>query len=156
MQITVTTLTGTCYPMEMDPSATVAQLKQQIERRVSVPAFRQKLAMQKNGRKELEDEGRRLTECGLEHGDTVLVLVTEPESMQVFLRNDKGKTHTYEIFPGETVTEFRQKVYRVEKVPPEQQVLLYESKPLQDGRKLEDYNISPNTTITLNLRLRGG
>ncbi|XP_033903017.2 polyubiquitin-like [Acipenser ruthenus] len=156
MQIKVTTLTGTCYPVEMDPSATVGQLKQEIERRVSVPAFRQKLAMQKNGRKELEDEGRRLSECGLEHGDTVLVLLTEPKSMQVFLQNDKSKTHTYEIFPGETVTEFRQKVYRVEKVPPEQQVLLYESKPLQDGRKLEDYNIRPHTTITLNLRLRGG
>ncbi|MGH0163654.1 UNVERIFIED_CONTAM: hypothetical protein FKN15_045481 [Acipenser sinensis] len=156
MQIKVTTLTGTCYPVEMDPSATVGQLKQEIERRVSVPAFRQKLAMQKNGRKELEDEGRRLSECGLEHGDTVLVLVTEPKSMQVFLKNDKNQTHTYEIFPGETVTEFRQKVYRVEKVPQDQQVLLYESKPLQDGRKLEDYNIRPHTTITLNLRLRGG
>ncbi|KAK6476416.1 polyubiquitin-like isoform X2 [Huso huso] len=155
MQIKVTTLTGTCYPVEMDPSATVGQLKQEIERRFSVPPF-MKLAMQKNGRKELEDEGRRLSECGLEHGDTVVMVVTEPKSMQVFLRNDKGKTHTYEIFPGETVTEFRQKVYRVEKVPPEQQVLLYESKPLQDGRKLEDYNIRPQTTITLNLRLRGG
>ncbi|RXM37457.1 Ubiquitin [Acipenser ruthenus] len=76
--------------------------------------------------------------------------------MQVFLRNEKGQTHTYEIFPGETVTEFRQKVYRVERVPPDQQVLTYESKPLQDGSKLEDYNIRPHTTITLNLRLRGG
>ncbi|XP_058888919.1 polyubiquitin-like [Acipenser ruthenus] len=155
MQIKVTTLTGTCYPVEMDPSATVGQLKQEIECRFSVPAF-MKLAMQKNGGKELEDEGRRLSECGLEHGDTVVMVVTEPKSMQVFLRNDKGKTHTYEIFPGETVTEFRQKVYRVENVPPDQQVLLYESKPLQDGRKLEDYNIRPHTTITLNLRLRGG
>ncbi|XP_033903019.2 polyubiquitin-like [Acipenser ruthenus] len=156
MQIKVTTLTGTCYPVEMDPSATVGQLKQEIERRVSVPAFRQKLAMQKNGRKELEDEGRRLSECGLEHGDTVLVLVTEPKSMQVFLRNYKNQTHTYEIFPGETVTEFRQKVYRVEKVPPDQQRLYYESKPLEDGRKLEDYNIRPETTINLCPRLRGG
>ncbi|XP_033899617.3 uncharacterized protein LOC117426290 [Acipenser ruthenus] len=155
MQIKVTTLTGTCYPVEMDPSATVGQLKQEIERRFSVPPFME-LAMQKNGHKDLEDEGRRLSECGLEHGDTVVMVVTEPKSMQVFLRNDKGKTHTYDIFPGETVTEFRQKVYRVEKVPPDQQVLLYESKPLQDGRKLEDYNIRPHTTITLNLRLRGG
>ncbi|KAK6483580.1 polyubiquitin-like [Huso huso] len=155
MQIKVTTLTGTCYPMEMDPSATVGQLKQEIERRVSVPAFRQKLAMQ-NGRKELEDEGRRLSECGLEHGDTVLVLVTEPKSMQVFLQNYKNKTHTYEIFPRETVTEFRQKVYRVEKVPPDQQRLHYEPKPLEDGRKLEDYNTKPQTIITLCPRLRGG
>uniref|UniRef100_A0A8C4S4L2 ISG15 ubiquitin like modifier n=1 Tax=Erpetoichthys calabaricus TaxID=27687 RepID=A0A8C4S4L2_ERPCA len=76
--------------------------------------------------------------------------------MQVFLKNDKGQTKPYEIQPGETVTQFKQKVYRGEKVPTNQMILIYEGKQLEDGRKMDDYNIQSNKTIYLQLRLRGG
>uniref|UniRef100_A0A8C4XG02 ISG15 ubiquitin like modifier n=1 Tax=Erpetoichthys calabaricus TaxID=27687 RepID=A0A8C4XG02_ERPCA len=76
--------------------------------------------------------------------------------MQVFLKNDKSQTKTYEIQPGETVTQFKQKVYRGEKVSTDQMILIYEGKQLEDGRKMDDYNIQTNKTIYLNLRLRGG
>uniref|UniRef100_H3BDE9 2'-5' oligoadenylate synthase n=1 Tax=Latimeria chalumnae TaxID=7897 RepID=H3BDE9_LATCH len=71
---------------------------------------------------------------------------------EIFLKNDKGVTHTYTVHPLETVTDFKKKVEKVEKVPVDQQRLLYGGRQLEDGHKLYDYNIEPESTIFLTLR----
>ncbi|XP_051778163.1 polyubiquitin-B-like isoform X5 [Erpetoichthys calabaricus] len=156
MELTVKFLNGKTYSLNVSPSITVKQLKQNIESQYGYPAQHMMLAVQNGQTNNLEKEDCSLDQYGLKPGTIVTVLITEPKPMQVFLKNDKGQTKPYEIQPGETVTQFKQKVYRGEKVPTNQMILIYEGKQLEDGRKMDDYNIQSNKTIYLQLRLRGG
>ncbi|KAJ8263676.1 hypothetical protein COCON_G00161330 [Conger conger] len=70
---------------------------------------------------------------------------------RIDLKDDSRTLQDYE-----TVAQFKQKVQNKEGVPIQQQLLKYESKPLEDGRKLEDYGIKAGSTINLLLRVRGG
>uniref|UniRef100_A0A8C6TV21 ISG15 ubiquitin like modifier n=1 Tax=Neogobius melanostomus TaxID=47308 RepID=A0A8C6TV21_9GOBI len=75
--------------------------------------------------------------------------------LSVFLKNEKGQTSTYEIDPEETVQGFKSKVYAREKVPVDQQRLIYQGKEMTQG-KLTDYGVEKLGTIYMTLRLRGG
>uniref|UniRef100_A0A8C6WDV0 ISG15 ubiquitin like modifier n=1 Tax=Neogobius melanostomus TaxID=47308 RepID=A0A8C6WDV0_9GOBI len=96
-----------------------------------------------------------LSYYGLVSGSRVSLLVVEPTPIQVFLRNEKGQTNAYDIDPDETVQSFKSKVYAREKVPVDQQRLVYQSRDMTQG-KLTDYGVKAFGTIELALRLRGG
>ncbi|XP_061116445.1 polyubiquitin-like [Conger conger] len=154
MELTITFFTGKSFPLTAPLHTTVRQLKSMIQECEQVPSAKQRLSTQNGSRIELEDDAKTLRDYGLHSGCTVVVLIVQP--MQVFLKNTKNQTHTYDVSPKETVAQFKHKVQNKEGVPIEQQFLKYESKPLEDGSKLQDYGIKSGSTIHQSLRLRGG
>ncbi|XP_012680430.1 polyubiquitin 11-like isoform X1 [Clupea harengus] len=157
MDIIIKFLSGPTYPLAVNSSITVGDLKKRIQQLSGdVPAC-QKLSNE-NGIN-FSNDSSTLSALGLKSGSFVVVLVTNPPPIppiQVFLKNEKGQTSTYDVTPGETVTAFKSKVHIRERVPVDQQRLIFEGKQLDDGRTLEDYNIRSESTIYLTLRLRGG
>ncbi|XP_041058968.1 polyubiquitin-B-like [Carcharodon carcharias] len=155
MRLRVKFMTGEVIELDIDTSIQVSALKKMIYERTKVPHFRQRLVVQNGNTEELQDS-RRLSDYNVSPSHEVMLIVKNEERMQIFLKNDKGKTSTYDVLPSESVQDFRARVQRQEGVPANQQRLVYEGKQLEDGWTLADYNIQSESTIFLLLRLRGG
>ncbi|XP_033828040.1 ubiquitin-like protein ISG15 [Periophthalmus magnuspinnatus] len=155
MDITITMLNGECRTLTVNPGDSVSSLKRLIQSHLQVAPECQRLTISNGQNKVLSDNSKPLSYYGLVPGSKVSLLVVEPTPVQVFLKNEKGQTSTYDMDPGETVQSFKRKVHARERVPVDQQRLIYQGKEMMDG-KLTDYGVEALGTIYLTLRLRGG
>lgn len=156
MDLTIVMLDGKPHTLRVNPMDTVGSLKLLIQEKLGVASYMQRLVFVNGQRTPLSDDSRQLCSYGLQSGSQVSLLITQPATMQVFLKNEKGHVSTYDIKPDETVSGLKRRVECREGVAASQQRLVYQSKELENGRLLSDYNVEPLSTINLLLRLRGG
>lgn len=131
-----------------------AELKRQIAQKTRVPTFQQRLISQASG-KVLQDE-LPLVKQSLSPGSTVLLVVLSDDPQSILVKNEKGRTSVYEVRLTQTVAELKQLVCRQEHKPADQFWLSFQTTPMEDHCQLGEYGLTPNCTVLMKLRLRGG
>uniref|UniRef100_A0A8C1QUU7 ISG15 ubiquitin like modifier n=1 Tax=Cyprinus carpio TaxID=7962 RepID=A0A8C1QUU7_CYPCA len=156
MELTIRLLGGDGKRLVVNGEATVGELKQRISQLFGEPPYKQKLSADNGTHISLDDDSRTLSSYGLHSGSVVSLLITNPGPFQVFVRNEKGQTGTYDVDVNETVDQLQTKIFNKLSVLKDQQRLVFNGRQLEPGRKLQEYDITPLSTIHMTLRLRGG
>ena len=77
--------------------------------------------------------------------------------MQIFMKTTWDWTLVLEVERSDTIADLKRFLQSVEGIPPPDQLLLiYCARPLEDKYTLEYYNIQKESTLQLGLRMRGG
>jgi len=85
-----------------------------------------------------------------------LLLGTDDEEMQIYIKTLTGKTITLDVEPTTTIAGVKTQLQDKEGIPAANQRLIYAGRSLEDDKTVSDYNIQQDSTIHLVLRLSGG
>ncbi|XP_072464531.1 ubiquitin-like protein ISG15 [Notamacropus eugenii] len=152
MHLKVKMITGVEYLVKAEGHITVMELKKRIALQTGEPAYAHRLATEGG---ELLLNGKLLSQYELRPGDILLMMVEKDQSMDILVRKDT-RTSSYLIQLSQTVAQLKMMMQEREKISVNQFWLEFEGKPMEDNDHLGDYNLTPQCTIQMNLKLRGG
>ena len=145
--------TGKVAWLDVNTSETILNIKKLLEDKIHLLVKYQKIKY--NGI-ELNDE-ETLSQHNIKNESVLEVIFkSEKTGNVVFIKTLIGKTIVLDVKPDYTIEDIKELAYDQEKIPIDQQRLIFKGKQLEDYKTLEQYNIENESTLHYVLKLRGG
>ena len=80
----------------------------------------------------------------------LFIFPIQVNTMQIFVKTLTGKHITLEVEPTDKIEEVKAKIQDKESIPPEDQILIFAGKLLENGNTLQDYSIQKDLHLLLN------
>lgn len=93
--------------------------------------------------------------------DSTINLILQPSypaqiPINIIISTKTGKSFEICLYETQSIINMKQEIQNIEKLPPDQQRLIYEQMQLSDEKTLSYYNIQNKSNVILALSLRGG
>ena len=134
---------GKTITLGPNPADSIEKVKLMIQDKVGIPPDQQELSF---AGKQLED-GHTLSDYKIQSSSTIRL--ARYGSLIYIKTPNAEKCIPLDVKQTDTIATVKQKIQKREGILPNQQLLTYAGKKLEDGRCLRDYNIDDLFTITL-------
>lgn len=139
--ITVNTMDGRAIQVNVEPSATLSEVKKQLEEKAGIPAGNISLSLNGNP---LDENDKTLHDYGIQAGSE---LDLEPRTIAVTVELPDGTHHAIEICPSDTSDDVKQKIEERTGMEVPRQVVSYEGNKLTPNKTIRDMGISKGAAL---------
>ena len=144
------------FSIDVDPSFTMAQIKDVIAQQINLPSNCQSLSFEGHT---LENSHRLDSYNGIQDGSTLWLVVSTGISdtkhrlfISIARIKETREIVNLDFFYHNTVAEVKQAIYERTGIDPKAQRLIFAGKQIEDNRVISDYSIMQESTVHLMIR----
>mmetsp|Transcript_15403 Transcript_15403/g.15988 ORF Transcript_15403/g.15988 Transcript_15403/m.15988 type:complete len:154 (+) Transcript_15403:36-497(+) len=153
MIVFVKTPSGETLSLKSSVGDTVYSFKKQIQETLNIPCEDQRLIF---GKWPLDNDSQTLAFYEVYAKATLLLLLRIKGGMQILIKTLTGSTIPISVEENDTILVLKEKIEKTsENLPPRLQNLIFEGKPLEDSKKMIDYQMKEKSIVNLVVRFRG-